>query len=392
VLPLRAIIVVFTISLPASLLATDLLTIGSDAPPLAIEHWIQDGGGKFKPVTKFKSGNVYVVEFWATWCVPCIQSMPHLANLQNEYAKKGVQIISVTDEDVATVDAFLKRPAPRVPGMKKDSRKKEDSDKEEDSDKAVIQTYRDITSAYCLTADPDLSTYGDYMTAAAQLGIPTSFIVGKDGKVEWIGHPGELEGPLQAVVADRWDREKFLEEILPQQKEAKERIDTDRLNNDVYELLKIQDFDGALKLANAAIGEGESLNAKMIKLRVLIAAERLGDSAKHLTSIYDDLVDSPQQTEDIAWTIYTLATQMPVDLSALLKASIAPTKAALEKALVIKKPSMMDTLAHLLVLTGDLDQAIQVETAALKLEGNGDSRAVFENFLRDLHTLKNRDR
>ena len=65
------------------------LKVGSAAPELAIEHWLQDGNGFFKPVTKFEKGKVYVVEFWATWCGPCIQSMPHLAEIQNKYRGQG---------------------------------------------------------------------------------------------------------------------------------------------------------------------------------------------------------------------------------------------------------------------------------------------------------------
>lgn len=87
----------------------ELLTIGSDAPPLDVEHWVQNGNGKFKPVTKVQAGKVYVVEFWATWCGPCVQSMPHLAALQTEYASKGVQLISISDEDLETVEKFLER-------------------------------------------------------------------------------------------------------------------------------------------------------------------------------------------------------------------------------------------------------------------------------------------
>ena len=40
----------------------NLLTVGSAAPELDVEHWVNLGEGKFKPVSKFAEGHVYVVE------------------------------------------------------------------------------------------------------------------------------------------------------------------------------------------------------------------------------------------------------------------------------------------------------------------------------------------
>lgn len=76
-------------------------------------------------VVHFQKGNVYVVEFWATWCQPCIAGMPHLSRLQEKYAKDGVFIISVTNESADVVDKFLS--ARHV---------------------ATDKTYREITSNY----------------------------------------------------------------------------------------------------------------------------------------------------------------------------------------------------------------------------------------------------
>ena len=135
-------VIALTFALPKAD-AADLLTIGSDAPPLDVEHWVQNGNGKFSPVTKFKAGNVYVVEFWATWCGPCVMSMPHLAQLQQDYADKGVQLVSISDEDLETVTKFLGK---KVRG--------------EDE-----KTYKELTSVYCLTTDPDGSTQKDYITS-----------------------------------------------------------------------------------------------------------------------------------------------------------------------------------------------------------------------------------
>jgi len=170
----------------------DTLTIGSTAPALDVEHWVQNGEGKFSKVSKFEKDKVYVVEFWATWCGPCVASMPHIVEMQKEYAEKGVQIISISDEPLDTVKEFLDRKVPR-------------SEKE--------MTFADLTKSYCLTTDPDGSSNKDYMEAAAQNGIPCAFLVGKDGKIEWIGHPMQLDEPLKAVVENKWDRKKFADEF-----------------------------------------------------------------------------------------------------------------------------------------------------------------------------------
>ncbi|MEM0926866.1 MAG: TlpA disulfide reductase family protein [Planctomycetota bacterium] len=180
------------ICIPRTVDAEPTLGIGSKAPALDIEFYFEEDDPR---VTKFDAGSVYVVEFWATWCGPCIQSMPHLADLQNEFRNSGVQIVSVSDESVDEVEATLKKAYP-----------------------GKIASFAEVTSPYILTTDPDRSVYQDYMVAAEQNGIPTSFIVGKSGLIEWIGHPMDLDDPLKAVVEDAWDREAFKAEMEEQQR------------------------------------------------------------------------------------------------------------------------------------------------------------------------------
>ena len=81
--------------------------IGQTAPELNIEKYLQAPEGE-KSLSALK-GKVVVLEFWATWCAPCVAEIPHLNQLSEEFRDKQVQFISVTDEDEDVIAPFLKR-------------------------------------------------------------------------------------------------------------------------------------------------------------------------------------------------------------------------------------------------------------------------------------------
>ena len=78
--------------------------LGDPAPPLTGLTWVRGG-----PVNVQDGKHWYVVEFWATWCGPCRQSIPHLTELQEKYKEKGVVVVGISMEKPSVVRPFLKR-------------------------------------------------------------------------------------------------------------------------------------------------------------------------------------------------------------------------------------------------------------------------------------------
>ncbi len=81
--------------------------IGDVSPPLILTKTIQGSPAAELGWDKLK-GKVVVLEFWATWCSPCIKAMPHLNDLVEQFKNKPVVFISVTSENEEVVRLFLK--------------------------------------------------------------------------------------------------------------------------------------------------------------------------------------------------------------------------------------------------------------------------------------------
>ena len=153
------------------------LKVGDAAPGLTVKKWVKGG-----EVASFEKGKMYVVEFWATWCGPCKVSIPHLTEMQK--ANPDVQFIgvSVWERDQKLVEPFVEKMADKM--------------------------------AYAIAMD-DVPEGGDgnkgamathWMTAADQDGIPTAFVVDKEGKIAWIGHPmGGLDKVVEKMKSGTFD-------------------------------------------------------------------------------------------------------------------------------------------------------------------------------------------
>ncbi len=167
-----------------TLIALVALTVGMRIPPqppihkvgdpapkaLSVDEWL-----KGDPVTKLNRGTVYLIEFWGTWCAPCIESIPRLSELQRKHRDKGLVVIGVASHEwdgIKPVKAFLKKN-----GYKMD---------------------------YRVAFDGDLSMEHEWQNGGIEgrlFNMPEAFVVDRQGKIAWIGHPLKDDGkPLHQAV------------------------------------------------------------------------------------------------------------------------------------------------------------------------------------------------
>jgi thiol-disulfide isomerase/thioredoxin len=133
---------------PSSEPAQTASQLGSAPPEIQAADWLNTNS----PVSlESLRGQTVMVEFWATWCGPCVAGIPHLNEMQKKYGDKGFRILSLTAEDRETVEAFQKT--------------------REEPIEYTVGLGSETSKAYGVR------------------GIPAAFLIGTDGKLLWNGHP-----------------------------------------------------------------------------------------------------------------------------------------------------------------------------------------------------------
>lgn len=311
------------------------LSVGSKAPKIDIEHWLSIPEG-FEEVTRFKKGNIYVVEFWATWCGPCRKAIPHISELAETYAEDGVQIISISSEELSKVQAMLPKKA----------------------NKTSDTTYADYTSKYCLACDPDGSVKKSIYRAAGRTTIPSAVIIGRTGQVEWIGNPSRIDKPLEQIVDGTWDRAAH--------KAAYERGYRIKRNKKAYDaFVKEKKY----KQAIAQIGklakdyEGKDLKAWQLKQLQIGLDNSLRRAERDFKRIAAENFKDPNMMNSMAWAVVEAnqkgAEVNPEVLELARKAIDLSVKGD-------RSAAVLDTFAHILELQGELDEAIKIQTEAVE--------------------------
>lgn len=337
-------------ALAAASLAGEL-GVGIKAPPLAVAKWI-----KGKPA-KLGDGKVRVVEFWATWCGPCKVSIPHLTELQKKLGDK-VDIIGVSiwEEKEATDNSFLTK----VEDFVKEWGGKMD---------------------YRVAADGYEGTMAKtWMEAAEGQGIPTAFIVGKDGTVLWIGHPmAGLDVALDQVLAGTFDFE------AAKKKDADRRA-LARMQRETYaplnEAIQSGDTQKAIQVIDqmAAKEPKMALDLGMTKFNLLLKSDEAAAYDWARTLAGGAAKDNVNALNSLAWSI--VDDKSPAKKPNFgIAVEIAERGASLLKSGDPFAAYMLDTLAYALYKNGNLDRALEVQTkavAAAELVDNFDEATMKE--------------
>ena len=98
----------FALVIAAFLSAIPLPAVGQTS----IDFALKDLDGNLVRLSDFRGKSVVLLDFWATWCVPCVKELPHFQRFLTQYKDKGLAVLAITvdgPESVAMVRPFVKR-------------------------------------------------------------------------------------------------------------------------------------------------------------------------------------------------------------------------------------------------------------------------------------------
>jgi hypothetical protein len=286
-----------------------------------------------------------VVEFWATWCGPCRTSIPHLTDLQKKHPDVTFIGVSVFERQPGLVKPFVKEM-----GEKMDYRVAEDAVKEgEDSNDGAMAT--------------------KWMKAAEQNGIPTAFIVNKQGSIAWIGHPMEMDGPLEKIAAGSWDLKVEAERIRKEKDVQKaEASQMQKFAQNLNQAMRSGDGNRILSVIDEIVQFKPALELRLapMKLGALLKLDQQ-DKALELGKQLEKgpMGQDPQGLNALSWTIVSPASGIKPGPE-LLKFALEMARRADDKTNG-KNGQIADTLAKAYFDSGEVAKAIETQERALSL-------------------------
>ncbi len=307
------------------------LKIGDDAPPFKYSKWV-----KGTPVTSFEKNRLYAVEFWATWCGPCIAAMPHLSELAEKYKANATFIgFNIWEK---TGDKPYESSLPAVTNFVKNMGKKMD---------------------YNVAADNNDQYMGNkWMKAAGQYGIPATFLV-KEGKIVWIGHPDKLDSIMQLAIAGKYDVLSFKRSFEKSSESTKMAEIISQFYEPAMAAIKAKEFDKAFALLDE--GEKSAPKLAMVFKRVRVKALLSKDEEAGLNYIKEWTKQSPGVETTIAGDI--------IERDDLTKLSYAFAVEAFKEPYE-KNSAGMPLISHMMATayakSGDFVNAVLAEQKAIE--------------------------
>lgn len=333
------------------------LMVGDPAPPLTVE-WI-----KGEPIGKFLDDHTYVVEFWATWCGPCVRAMPHLSELQKEYADRKVRFVGVNvwEEDQDKVPKWVQA----------------------QGDKMAYTVAMDI-----LPEDEEgnpgpgkMATA--WMEAAGRDGIPCSFVVQK-GKVQWIGHPASLDGPLADVVAGKWDLAKATKE---HRAEVGEKAAVMRMQKRLRTALGEKDWKAALATIDEVLAKQPEMTPQLgaQKLFCLAREGRADDVASYAKELEDGVYKKNPQGLNFIARVVTDPENAALGLDPEIGVRVSRKANELTE---WKEPILLESHSIALEAAGDHAKAVEMQEKAVQLSAGSKNETHHRARLAELREKK----
>ncbi|HXT12433.1 MAG TPA: redoxin domain-containing protein [Candidatus Angelobacter sp.] len=323
--------------------AAATLKFGDPAPKLQVGNWVQGD-----PVKGFEKGKVYVVEFWATWCVPCRESIPHLNALYQQFKDKGVVVIGVDcqEDNTAGVAPFVK-----TMGSNMTYRVALD-DKSKDENGAMFTTW---------------------MEASGMEGIPTAFIVNQQGVIAWIGHPQEMTEKLfNAILGGHYDIAKASADFDKEQAMEKEMAE---LSSKLDVAMSAGKWDEANSIVDqiAKADPEDTVSPQALRMEILFKQKKYDEAYKLVASFSDAHPDEAKVQDGLAW--------MLVARPDLEKRDTVLAQKLAERANKLtggKDPGMLETLARAQFMNGKKEDAIATQQKALAAAANASQKATLQ--------------